>query len=126
MIQAMSGLVGRQQELLNAMRSRPVLVDPTATFGRRYEQLTELRHRARRAIGSTVERESALIGHHLARVRAVSPQATLERGYSILLGRDGTAIRSINQVDTGENLLAQLADGQLMVEVLELRPRGGA
>jgi exodeoxyribonuclease VII large subunit len=126
MNQAMSGLVGRQQELLNALRSRPVLVDPTATFGRRYEQLTELTHRARRAIGSTIERESALVGHHLARVRAMSPQATLERGYSILLDRDGTAVRSVNQVNTGEDLVAQLADGQLIVEVLELTPRGGA
>jgi exodeoxyribonuclease VII large subunit len=26
-------LVGRQQEFLNALRSRPVLMDPTATFG---------------------------------------------------------------------------------------------
>jgi len=126
MVQAMLGVVGRQQELLDALRSRPVLMDPTATFGRRYEQLAELRHHANRAIGSTVERESALIGHHLARVRAMSPQATLERGYSILLRENGTAVRSVGQVDARENLLAQLADGQMTVEVLELKPRGGA
>ena len=126
MIQAMLGLVGRQRELLDALRSRPVLMDPTATFGRRYEQLAELRHRADRAIGSTIERESAVISHHLARVRAMSPQATLERGYTILLHENGTAVRSVDQVDAADNLLAQLADGQLMVEVLELKPRGGA
>jgi len=34
-------------------------------------------------------------------------------------------VRSINQVNAGQDLLAQLADGQLMVEVLELKPRGG-
>ena len=126
MVQAMSGLVGRQQELLNALRSRPVLMDPTATFGRRYEQLADLRHRAHRAIGSTIERESALVGHHLARVRAMSPQATLERGYSILLDPDDVAVRSVEQIKVGEDLLAQLADGQLRLEVLELIQRGGA
>jgi exodeoxyribonuclease VII large subunit len=126
MVQAMSGLVGRQQELLNALRSRPVLMDPTATFGRRYEQLADLRHRAYRAIGSTIERESALIGHHLARVRAMSPQATLERGYSILLDPDGVAVRTVEQIKVGEDLLAQLADGQLRLEVLELMQRGAA
>jgi exodeoxyribonuclease VII large subunit len=126
MIQAIAGLVGRQQELFNALRSRPVLLDPTATFDRRYEQLAELKHRAHRAVGSTIERESALVGHQLARVRAMSPQATLERGYSILLDRDGTAIRSVDQVKIGEDLMGQLTDGQLRVEVLELRPRGGA
>ena len=126
MVQAISGLVGRQQELLNALRSRPVLMDPTATFGRRYEQLADLQHRADRAIGSTIERESALIGHHLARVRAMSPQATLERGYSILLDPDGVAVRTVEQIKVGEDLLAQLADGQLRLEVLELMQRGAA
>jgi exodeoxyribonuclease VII large subunit len=126
MIQAMLGLVGRQQELLDALRSRPALMDPTATFGRRYEQLAELRHRANRAIGSTIERESALIGHHLARVRAMSPQATLERGYSILLDPSGAAVRSVDQVSAGDDLQAQLTDGQLTVKVLQLKPRGDA
>jgi exodeoxyribonuclease VII large subunit len=126
MLQAMSGLVGRQQEFLAVLRSRPVLLDPTATFGRRYEQLAELRHRANRAIGSTVERESDLIGHHLARVRAVSPQATLERGYSILLDPNGVAVRSVDQVTAGDDLQAQLTDGQLMVKVLQLKRRGDA
>ena len=125
MIQAMSGLVGRQQELLSALRSRPVLMDPTATFGRRYEQLAELRHRGHRAIGSTIERESALVGHQLDRVRAMSPQATLERGYSILLDRKGVAVRSVAQVEAGDDLLAQITDGQLRIEVLELKQRGG-
>jgi exodeoxyribonuclease VII large subunit len=125
MIQAVSGLVARQQELLNALRSRPVLLDPTATFDQRYEQLAEFRHRANRAIGSTIERESALVGHHLARVRAMSPQATLERGYSILLDYAGAAVRSVDQVKAGEDLVAQLSDGQLAVEVLEARRRGG-
>jgi exodeoxyribonuclease VII large subunit len=126
MRQAVSGLVGRQQEFLDALRSRPALLDPMATFGRRSEQLVDLRHRANRAISSTIERESALIGHHLARVLAMSPQATLERGYAILLDRDGTAVRSVDQVDAGENLVAQLTDGQLGVEVHEVRRRGGA
>ena len=125
MIQAMSGLVGRQQELVKALRSRPVLMDPTATFGRRYEQLAELRHRGHRAIGSTIERESALVGHQLERVRAMSPQATLERGYSILLDRKGVAVRSVEQVEAGDDLLAQIADGQLRIEVLEQKQRGG-
>ena len=126
MLQAVSGLVGRQQEFLDAIRSRPVLMDPMATFGRRYEQLVDLRHRANRAISSAIERESALVGHHLARVRAMSPQATLERGYAILLDRDGAAVRSVDQVHAGDDLVARLADGQLSAEVREVRPRGGA
>jgi exodeoxyribonuclease VII large subunit len=126
MVQAVSRLVGRQQEVLDALRSRRVMTDPTATFDRRYEQLAELRHRAHRAIGSTIDRESALVGHHLARIRAMSPQATLDRGYSILLGPRGVAVRSVGQVNVGDDLLAKLADGQLALNVTQLRPQGGA
>jgi exodeoxyribonuclease VII large subunit len=126
MVQGVSRLVGRQQELLDGLRSRPVLMNPTATFGRHHEQLTELRRRANRAIGSTIDRESALVGHHLARIRAMSPQATLDRGYSILLAPDGVAVRSVDQVNVGDDVSAQLADGQLAVKVMQLRPRGGA
>jgi exodeoxyribonuclease VII large subunit len=126
MLQAVSGLVGRQQEFLDALRSRPVLMNPMATFGRRSEQLVDLKHRSNRAISSTIERESALVGHHLARVRAMSPQATLERGYAILLRGDGAAVRSVDQVRAGEDLVAQLADGQLGLEIRQVRPRGGA
>ena len=125
MVQAVSRLVGRQQEVLDGLRSRRVMTDPTATFDRRYEQLAELRHRAHRAIGSTIDRESALVGHHLARIRAMSPQATLDRGYSILLGPDGVAVRSVDQVNVGDDLLAKLADGQLALNVTQLRPQGG-
>jgi exodeoxyribonuclease VII large subunit len=126
MVQAVSRLVGRQQEVLDGLRSRRVMTDPTATFDRRYEQLAELRHRAHRAIGSTIDRESALVGHHLARIRAMSPQATLDRGYSILLGPRGVAVRSVGQVNVGDDLLAKLADGQLALNVTQLRPQGGA
>jgi exodeoxyribonuclease VII large subunit len=56
----------------------------------------------------------------------MSPQATLQRGYSILLDRDGAAVRSTDEVQAGQDLVAQVADGQLVVEVLELRPRGAA
>jgi exodeoxyribonuclease VII large subunit len=56
----------------------------------------------------------------------MSPQATLDRGYTILLDRDGAAVRSVDEVQVGEDLVAQLAEGQLVVEVLEQRQRGAS
>ena len=55
----------------------------------------------------------------------MSPQATLDRGYSILLAPDGVAVRSVDQVSVGDDVVAQLADGQLAVKVMQLTPRGG-
>ncbi|MCW2802990.1 MAG: exodeoxyribonuclease large subunit [Propionibacteriaceae bacterium] len=120
--QAIGAIVHRQQELLNATRSRPVLADPTASFALRYEAVDSLRHRARRAISSRISHESTAVEHTLARVRAMSPKATLERGYAILVDGEGHAVTSVNQVDEDDDLMAYLLDGQLVVSVRETRP----
>lgn len=124
MRQSVAGLVARQQEALTALRSRPVLADPTGSFALRTDELHRLRDRSRRAIASRVDAEQVAVRHHLERVRAVSPQATLERGYAILVGAAGQPVRSVTQVAVEEDVVAHLADGQLTVQVRESRPRG--
>ncbi len=112
----------QQQDWLASMRSRPVLADPTGTFALHHEQLTALEHRAQRAITAALDREATAVHHHLARVRSMSPKATLERGYAILVGPDGHAVTSVAEIDEGDDLLAYVVDGQLVVEVRETRP----
>ena len=123
---AIVGRVNREQEWLRSTRSRPVLADPMASFAVRYDQLAALRHRAGRAITATIDRERHAVEQQLAQIRAMSPKATLERGYSILVGPDGDALSSVAAVDVGDDLLAYLADGQLVVDVREIRVQGAA
>ena len=52
----------------------------------------------------------------------MSPKATLERGYAIVVGPEGHALTSVQDADPGDDLLAYLADGQLVVEVRDVRP----
>jgi len=42
---------------------------------------------------------------------AVSPLATLARGYAIVRGEDGRVIRSTHSVTPGDKLNIQVADG---------------
>jgi exodeoxyribonuclease VII large subunit len=115
-------LVRRQQEALTALRSRPVLADPTATFDLRADSVDALRQRARRAITSRVAHEESAVEHTLARVRAMSPKATLERGYAILVDGEGHSVTSVHDVDPDDDLLAHLVDGQLILAVRETQP----
>jgi exodeoxyribonuclease VII large subunit len=117
-------LVARQQEALTALRSRPVLADPTATFGLRMDEVHRLRDRSHRAVMLRLEAERTAVRHCLDRIRAVSPQATLERGYAILVGSAGQPVRSVSAVAVEEDVVAHLADGQLVAQVREIRPRG--
>ncbi len=119
--QVVTSMIGRHQDWLDAVRSRPVLRDPTGTFDLHAEQLRSLEHRATRAISATLQRESMVVTHQLERVRAMSPKATLERGYSILVGPEGHAVTSVAELDEGDDLLAHLLDGQVVLEVRETR-----
>lgn len=59
--------------------------------------------------------------HTLAqRLNALSPLATLERGYSISRKADGAVLTSAKQVSVGDRVEIQLADGHLACRVEEL------
>jgi len=101
-----------------------VLADPTASFGLRMDEIHRLRDRSHRAIMLRLEADRTAVRHCLDRLRAVSPQATLERGYAILVGSAGQPVRSVTAVAVEEDVVAHLADGQLVAQVREIRPRG--
>ncbi|MNV66136.1 Exodeoxyribonuclease 7 large subunit [compost metagenome] len=50
-------------------------------------------------------------------LQAVSPLATLGRGYSILLDERGRAVRRAADTHSGQRLKARLAEGELEVRV---------
>lgn len=119
---AIRGLVRRQQDQLDSLRSRPVLADPRASLVPRYEQLGSLRDRSGRAVRHRLDRETAGLVHTIARVRAMSPKATLERGYAIVVDAHGRAITSVGDVRVADDVRAYLADGQLVGRVDEIVP----
>jgi exodeoxyribonuclease VII large subunit len=122
---AMLGIIELHQDRLVALRSRPVLAEPTASFAVRYDQLESLRQRSQRATAARVDREELAVAHQLARVRAMSPMATLERGYAILVDSAGRAVTSTDQVAVGAELTARLVDGELDTSVHAVRARTG-
>lgn len=73
-------------------------------------QVDTLRQQARRRVHVRVEAGRAEVSHLRARVRALSPLATLERGYAVVL-RTGHVVRSVSEITDGAELLLRLADG---------------
>ena len=71
------------------MRARPALADPRSRLAARLEEVAALRDRARRTLGHPLDRAADDLGHQLARARALSPLATLQRGYAVLQDADG-------------------------------------
>lgn len=81
------------------------------------DEVVLLRERARRGIGHRLDRAQDDLGHHLARVRALSPLATLQRGYAVLQDADGHLVTSIASTEPGEMLLATVSDGTIDLTV---------
>ena len=56
-------------------------------------------------------RSSEELTHLIARVRTLSPQATLDRGYAVVQKQDGSIVRSPKALTKGEELRLRLAEG---------------
>ena len=112
---ALAGRLDRERSWLADVRSRPVLSDPLREIDRREESVTALAERARRSFAAGLQRASDDVGHLSGRLLALSPAATLRRGYAIVQTRDGHVVRRAADVTAGQRLMVRFADDQLTV-----------
>jgi exodeoxyribonuclease VII large subunit len=77
--------------------------------------VTSLRDRARRRTAAVIDADQRDLDHTRARVVALSPQATLERGYAVVQTASGEVVRDPAQVATGDVLRVRVAGGELRV-----------
>ncbi|WP_377269609.1 exodeoxyribonuclease VII large subunit [Peterkaempfera sp. SMS 1(5)a] len=116
---AVRSRVEREQAGLAATLSRPVLAAPLRMVDDRAAEAVALLGRARRCLGHQLDRASSDLEHTLARVLALSPAATLQRGYAVLQRPDGSVVRSAAEVSAGDALHARVAEGGFTVAVTE-------
>ena len=80
------------------------------------------RSRARAIVSSRLDSAHNDITHLAARVRALSPAATLERGYAIVLAPDGSIVRASTDTVAGDLLDIRVAAGRLQAQVTSTDP----
>jgi exodeoxyribonuclease VII large subunit len=82
-------------------------------------QLDQQAAHLRRSIEHKIERDRLTLQQAARAMHAVSPLATLDRGYSILFDAQGKVLRSAKDVAVDTPLRAKLADGELGLRVSE-------
>jgi exodeoxyribonuclease VII large subunit len=112
---ALVGRLDREGSWLADMRSRPALADPLREIDRCEEQVTALTERARRSFAAGLERAYDDVRHIGDRLLALSPAATLRRGYAIVQRPDGRVVRRAADVAAGDMLMVRFAADQLTV-----------
>ncbi|MFF2574037.1 exodeoxyribonuclease VII large subunit [Streptomyces sp. NPDC058084] len=114
-LRCVRGLLEREERGLAHALARPVMEHPQRMVEVREDELDALLARSRRTLGHLLDRADSELSHTRARVRALSPAATLERGYAVLQRADGAVVRDPAEVGTDEELRARVAAGEFTV-----------
>lgn len=81
------------------------------------QDVARARSAGRRTLHRRIEHGLVDVGHLRARLVALSPAATLDRGYAVLRTQEGTVVRDPHDVSAGERLDARVAGGSFSVSV---------
>jgi exodeoxyribonuclease VII large subunit len=100
-------------------KNRPVMKDPHVLITTRAEIIAGLRDRSNRSFGASIKLAKEELKQIKARVRALSPQSTLDRGYSVVQLADGQIVTDPKKLKAGDELRLRLAKGETKATVLD-------
>ena len=107
---------------ISQLRNRPVMKDPSVMVKVRVEELNALRDRSHRGFKALLDIEKKEIKGVIAHLRSLSPQSTMDRGYSVVQSDDGKIVRDATKLKAGAVLRIRAAKGEARASVLELKP----
>jgi len=117
---AVGTLLDRETQRIQAWRSRPALARPALMIEHRSADVGTLRERATRSLDERLRRADDELRHTLARLRALSPAATLERGYAIVQDAEGRVVSRSQETAPGDRIAVRLAEGRIAARVEEV------
>lgn len=108
---AINSRVHREQEGLTLMQSRPVLARPTALLEPHIQGLAQTSERLRFALDRQILQHTGDLNRLRAQIVALSPQATLERGYAVVQNETGQVVTRADEVVDGQTISVRLHKG---------------
>jgi exodeoxyribonuclease VII large subunit len=112
MFRKVASIIELESARVLQLTQRPVLRDPLVLVTSREEILINLKERSHRNFGHRIEVAQGELLQMGARVRSLSPQSTLDRGYSVVQLSDGSIVRDSKKVKKGDELRIRLAQGE--------------
>ena len=103
--------LGHDIAQLEQLRSRPVLRDPESLLTGRAQEVWTLQSRGRDVVRRRMDAAATSTAELRAALRALSPGATLARGYAIAHVGDGVIVRDAAQVPAGTDVVVTVARG---------------
>ena len=122
----MTGLISNEIDRIGQLRSRPVLANSAWIIDVRSDELTRWVARGTELVDRVLERASISVEDAKGRLRALSPQGTLDRGYAIVQLSDGSVLRKSSDAVPGSPLLLTISDGTVPATVNSPEPTARA
>jgi exodeoxyribonuclease VII large subunit len=119
---AVRSRLAREREHLTLLASRPVLLRPTAALEQHRALVDAQAMRLAQSVSRRLATERTELTRAQATLAAISPQATLDRGYAMLRTPSGDLVRDAAAVKKGDLLEAVLARGRLVAQVFGTNP----
>ncbi len=117
LVQAGRRRIARAEERLRWLGGRLARVHPRERLALRAQRLDELEARLGRALGQHLATARARLVSASRTLNAVSPLATLERGYSILVTAEGRVVHRAAEVSEGDSVIARTGRGSVHARV---------
>ena len=105
--------IQHQRELLAHIQLKP----PQQLLMVQQERLQTIQQRIRERVQYRIESQRRQLQGLHEQLEALSPQHILQKGFSVAI-KDGTVITQASQVQSGDRLVIQLAEGIIEVEVV--------
>ena len=122
--EAARSMLDRTRERLEHIASRYGLREWPRLLGTRRGELDDLRGQLDTAIVQSALAHRTRVLALADRLRALSPQLVLERGYCLVHRPDGTFVRSVAMLAAGDRLTIEFARGEADARVEQTRPGG--
>ncbi|HVI55314.1 MAG TPA: exodeoxyribonuclease VII large subunit [Luteibacter sp.] len=100
---------------LDRLQARLSAQHPKGRLAPSLLRIAQLRQRMATAMSRRLERDRLRLAEQARTLHAVSPLATLERGYAIVFDRRDAVVKHAGGVAVGERLRVMLGDGELKV-----------
>ena len=111
----------RHYQLLSA---HPSLQSPVSYLEQRRKNLELLKNKLISNQNQQINSAKARYIAMTSKLDAMSPLKVLTRGYAMAQREDGTVLRSVSQVETGDSITISVSDGRFCASVTEIKENG--
>jgi exodeoxyribonuclease VII large subunit len=107
------GFVSAQLQFIEQFRTRPILANPYGFVEVLEQDLQRSLDQMRNKLDTQLGQAELQLVHLRQQVRSLSPQSTLDRGYSVVRDEQGHVLTDSKKIKAGQKLNIRLAKGDL-------------